>query len=129
MKIFPTVTKTNIFFTLAVLFYILASYVFVLLPDGLISSSFSMVLPQILILISCVAYIKIGKPEEFGKGRYRLLNLWQLIPVIAIVLAFIPVSQLLNIISMQFVKNSTEGIVATTKAYPVWMSLIMVAVI
>ena len=126
------VTKTNALFAFIVVFYLFCSYLIsalhaynvIIIPDRVMQF-----LPEIVLLIPCIAYILFMKPETVKDVSYGFVSVGTIFKVIAIIYLLLPTMMFINGVSSMFVDNKVVGALEQISAYPLWFKVMTMAVI
>lgn len=124
------VRRVNVFYLILILFYIGASLGLGLfglpafLPENLV-----MIMGEVLIGLPAFIYCLVLQEKPFG-GRFRAkLRLPVLLLLILLGLFSMPLAWFINSITMLFTPNEVAGVVVEAQANPLWLNLILIAVI
>lgn len=124
------VTKTNVLFTATVLVYIILVYTIRLLPAGIFSMNFLLILPELILLLPSVLYMAFLKDDSVGDvGVTKVSPLTTFLTVI-FTFCIIPLVSLINMLSSFFVENSVDATLSrTVQGNPLLINLILIAFI
>ena len=123
------VTKTNILFTFMVAFYLLIVFIVRLLPPQWISTNVRLVLPEIIMLTCSLLYVTFMKPSGLKNISFEMPSVSNIIRIVIMTLCLIPFITLINNISSVFVNNKVVGVMSAVEDKPLWVKLILMALI
>lgn len=123
------VTKTNVLFTFMVVSYILLIYIVRLLPSGMLSVNVRMILPELIMLVPAYFYVTVLKPDSLGDISFQNLSIADVLRIVLMTFCIIPAISLISSLSTFVVENHASNAISYTLSNPLWINLIVMAVI
>lgn len=121
------ITKTNIYYMVLVLFYMLISYLIQFVPVKYLSINIILSLGQIIIIIPTLIYLFFTKFKPFTEIRWKRLSISNILITLLLTYLCMPLLTLVNYISMFFVENNIEDIFNLLSDRPLWVNLFFIA--
>lgn len=122
--------RTNLFFLGLIVFYIIACFFFIpLVPDKYLDNNTGIIVSQMIIALPGIIYIIGAKGKPLKNIRFQRIGFFNVILLILFTLFMVPVISFINALSMMFVKNHMAEQLGSMNTNPLWLNLILIALI
>lgn len=123
------VTKANITFTFMVTLYLLVIFVVRLIPENILPANTRLILPELIMLVPAYLYVVILKPQGLETVSYERPSVMNTFRIVLFTLLLIPAISVIVQISGLFVRNRAGDVVSSLMGNPIWLNMILLAVI
>ena len=122
--------KTNLFFLGLVSFYVIACTIIMpMIPRRYLSENVAIILSQLFILLPGFVYVLASRGEALNQARFKGLGFGNVLLLILFTIAMVPVISFINSLSMMFAKNYLVEELDSLNTNPLWLNLLLIAVI
>ncbi len=121
-------TKSKIFFSVLVLFYLIVSIGASFLPESMRNYEVSIMLGQSIVAVPTILFFIVTKGKALKEISFKRIRISNILILILLTYLFVPVITFINSLSLLFTDNKVNVMLSETSRNGFWLNLLMVAV-